>query len=94
MSVSFPPATTFLSDLVFQETSPVIEIFQYLANITEEPSSLPPSEHAVAHTLNATSFERKFSYSYLSPKGSREAVNLRKQTPCTRFDLSNFELPL
>ena len=53
--------------------------FHILAKITEEPSALPPVEHASAHILNAPLFERKFARAYLSSPETREAVALRRQ---------------
>jgi len=53
--------------------------FQILANITQEPPSLPPIEHASAHILNTPVFERKYARVYLGDPESREAVDLRRQ---------------
>ncbi len=53
--------------------------FHVLSKITAEPPALPPLEHAGAHILNASLFERKYARVYLSDPESREAVGLRKQ---------------
>jgi nuclear pore complex protein Nup93 len=39
--------------------------FRSLAKITMEPPALPPVEHAGAHILNTSIFERKYSKAYL-----------------------------
>ncbi|KAL4069265.1 nucleoporin-interacting protein NIC96 [Scleroderma citrinum] len=50
-----------------------------LVKITGEPPALPPVEHAGAHILNASLFERKYARVYLGDPESREAVGLRAQ---------------
>ena len=47
-----------------------------LAKITQE---LPPIEHAGAHMLNASLFERKYARVYLGDLESREAAAIRRQ---------------
>lgn len=53
--------------------------FHVLAKITAEPPALPPIEHAGAHILNQSLFERKYARTYLGNPESREASALRKQ---------------
>ena len=53
--------------------------FHVLARITREPPALPPMEHAGAHILNATLFERKFARVYLGDPEASEAIELRRQ---------------
>jgi nuclear pore complex protein Nup93 len=53
--------------------------FEILAKITMEPPGLPPVEHAGAHILNTSIFERKYSKAYLGNPESRDAVSLRRQ---------------
>ncbi|EMD30731.1 hypothetical protein CERSUDRAFT_89692 [Gelatoporia subvermispora B] len=53
--------------------------FHVLARITTEPPALPPLEHAGAHILNASLFERKYARVYLGDPETREAVELRRQ---------------
>lgn len=54
--------------------------FHVLSKITAEPPALPPIEHAGAHILNASLFERKYARVYLSPdSNSKESVALRRQ---------------
>ncbi len=53
--------------------------FHVLAKIAAEPPALPPIEHAGAHILNQSLFERKYARTYLGDPESREASALRKQ---------------
>lgn len=53
--------------------------FEILAKITMEPAGLPPVEHAGAHILNTSIFERKYAKAYLGNPESRDAVSLRRQ---------------
>lgn len=53
--------------------------FHVLSKITLEPPALPPVEHAGAHILNASLFERKYARVYLGDQESREAIALRRQ---------------
>ena len=53
--------------------------FHVLAKITQEQPYLPPIEHAGAHMLNASLFERKYARVYLGDPESREAAALRRQ---------------
>ncbi|KAJ3743422.1 nucleoporin-interacting protein NIC96 [Lentinula detonsa] len=52
-------------------------MFTVLVKITQEPSSLPPLEHASAHILNSPVFERKYAKAYLASPAP--ALSLRKQ---------------
>ncbi|KAJ4492800.1 Nup93/Nic96-domain-containing protein [Lentinula edodes] len=55
----------------------IVFMFTVLANITQEPPSLPPLEHASAHILNSPVFERKYAKAYLT--SHTPAISLRKQ---------------
>ncbi|KAJ3858761.1 nucleoporin interacting component Nup93/Nic96 [Lentinula novae-zelandiae] len=56
----------------------IVFMFTVLANITQEPPSLPPKlEHAFAHILNSPVFERKYVKAYLTSQ--TPAISLRKQ---------------
>ncbi|KAJ3859420.1 nucleoporin-interacting protein NIC96 [Lentinula novae-zelandiae] len=55
----------------------IVFMFTVLANITQEPPSLPPLEHASAHILNSPVFERKYAKAYLTSQ--TPAISLRKQ---------------
>jgi len=53
--------------------------FHVLSKITCEPPALPPVEHASAHILNASLFERKYARVYLGNPESRDSASLRRQ---------------
>lgn len=55
------------------------QLFHTLTKITAEPASLPPLEHAGAHILNASLFERKYARVYLGDQESKDAAALRRQ---------------
>ncbi|KAF8823285.1 hypothetical protein HHX47_DHR10000346 [Lentinula edodes] len=55
----------------------IVFMFTVLANITQEPPSLPPLEHASAHILNSPVLERKYAKAYLT--SHTPAISLRKQ---------------
>ncbi|KAJ3930620.1 MAG: Nup93/Nic96-domain-containing protein [Lentinula lateritia] len=55
----------------------IVFMFNVLANITQEPPSLPPLEHASAHILDSPIFKRKYAKAYLTLH--TPAISLRKQ---------------
>ncbi|KAJ4471638.1 Nup93/Nic96-domain-containing protein [Lentinula lateritia] len=55
----------------------IVFMFNVLANITQEPPSLPPLEHASAHILDSPVFKRKYAKAYLTLH--TPAISLRKQ---------------